>query len=846
MWAPLAILLLVFLFLEHTMATVNVTRHPNRSVFRLILVCTVLFGMPFTGRVYAENANPVPGQTETVDATESKNGRNTENSLQYLLSRDEQLAKKNVDLQILMDKMAKPEALYEALKEVKVQVEDLDLQIKAVTIAPNFTTELLAAYETRLEKLSDRLERNSHVFQQDLTRLIQQHMEWSETLSQLNQEISSLEGGNTYKLFENDIVKMRKMSQSAVERITKRLQPLNEASNSADALRVKLYAMKSELRNTLSENRKGYFQQTSPPFYTSQFYAKLNITMLQGMATKTLAVLWQQALLIKNNLVHLGLLAMVTVVFWRSILFSRALIPASYRWSTINSYPFCSAIFLSSIGYAFLANYVLDISSDLGVFVYLLILVTLFFIRGTLNMELWFKKFFSRTLIFLAATIAVDTIDGPQTFFRLYIAASAIYGMFFSYGMSRSLKAQNTGFLSRILFQFTAFFLLVVLVATVSGYDQFSRYIFMAFMRSLAVGLGCWILFLYATGLFEFAVKKVPVAFFNRNSETVTGQMIPLFWVCYGLILLLALRQIWLLQPYTPDVLKEVLGLGLSLFSWKITLGFILTISAVLYGTYLISKWLQTLLLQDVMPRYRLERGVQLSISRIVHYAIFLIGFVTLLKILGLELTQLAILGGALGVGIGFGLQAIVNNFVSGLILLFERPVKVGDVVQVGQEWGEIKSLGLRATIVQTFDNAEIVIPNGDLITNQVTNWTLGERRVRLKLAVGVAYGTDIGQVLNILRACALDHPQVLTVPKPTALFLAFGASSLDFELRVWIPNIDDKLTVLSELNQEIDSEFRAAGIVIPFPQTDVHLHRLDQKMDGQAGLDHGAVGNLE
>jgi potassium efflux system protein len=180
-------------------------------------------------------------------------------------------------------------------------------------------------------------------------------------------------------------------------------------------------------------------------------------------------------------------------------------------------------------------------------------------------------------------------------------------------------------------------------------------------------------------------------------------------------------------------------------------------------------------------------------------------------------------------VGIGFGLQAIVNNFVSGLILLFERPIKVGDMVDVDNQVGEVKELGLRATVVQTFDNAEIVIPNSQLISGSVTNWTLTEKKIRVKVPVGVAYGSDIEKVLKILLACASDNPTVLSTPKPVALFLAFGASSLDFELRVWIADFNDKLTILSELNQEIESEFESAGIEIPFPQSDLHLRSIDK-----------------
>ena len=189
-----------------------------------------------------------------------------------------------------------------------------------------------------------------------------------------------------------------------------------------------------------------------------------------------------------------------------------------------------------------------------------------------------------------------------------------------------------------------------------------------------------------------------------------------------------------------------------------------------------------------------------------------------------IENKNIAIIGGAVGVGIGFGMQTIVNNFVCGLIMLFERPVKVGDAVEFGSQQGRVKQVGLRATVVETYDNAEILVPNSDLITSQVTNWTLAERRRRLKLPVGVAYGSDVALVIQILLECAENHSMVLSDPKPAVIFFGFGESALDFELRVWIPEFLDKLQVLSDLNRDIDYEFSVNNIEIPFPQRDIHI----------------------
>jgi small-conductance mechanosensitive channel len=207
------------------------------------------------------------------------------------------------------------------------------------------------------------------------------------------------------------------------------------------------------------------------------------------------------------------------------------------------------------------------------------------------------------------------------------------------------------------------------------------------------------------------------------------------------------------------------------------------------------------------------------------------LGFLLAVSTLGFDVTKLTIMLSALGVGIGFGLQGVVNNFVSGLILLFERPVRTGDYVEVGGTWAEIKRIGLRATTVQTFDNADLIIPNGDLVNNQVTNWTLSSRKVRLTVQVGVAYGSNVSLVMEILMACADENSMVSKTPEPQVLFLNFGESSLDFELRVLVLDTDQRLLAKSELHQEIDRRFREANIEIAFPQRDLHLRSVDESV---------------
>ena len=165
-----------------------------------------------------------------------------------------------------------------------------------------------------------------------------------------------------------------------------------------------------------------------------------------------------------------------------------------------------------------------------------------------------------------------------------------------------------------------------------------------------------------------------------------------------------------------------------------------------------------------------------------------------------------------------------MSNFVSGLILITERPIHVGDSIQVGELWGNVRRIGPRATVIRTFDGSEVIVPNANLIQQEVVNWTLADRSRRLHLPVGVAYGTDPERVLQILTDVARSHPEVASNPEPRALFRGFGDSSLDFELRAWTPDFDNGLTVLSDLAVATNRAFAEAGITIPFPQRDLHL----------------------
>jgi len=233
-------------------------------------------------------------------------------------------------------------------------------------------------------------------------------------------------------------------------------------------------------------------------------------------------------------------------------------------------------------------------------------------------------------------------------------------------------------------------------------------------------------------------------------------------------------------------------------------------------------------LAERVLPQTHLEPGVRHSLAAGFGYVGIVIAAVDGITVLGVDLSNLAIIAGALSVGIGFGLQNIVNNFVSGLILLIERPIKVGDWVEVGGNVGIVKRISVRSTEIETFQRAAVIVPNAEFLSASVTNWTHKDRSGRIEILIGVAYGTDTGLVRDTLLGLAAAHEEVLVTPGPIVLFNDFGASSLDFELRCYTANVMRRRAIASELRYVIEAAFRAAGIEIPFPQRVVHMAKPD------------------
>jgi small-conductance mechanosensitive channel len=294
------------------------------------------------------------------------------------------------------------------------------------------------------------------------------------------------------------------------------------------------------------------------------------------------------------------------------------------------------------------------------------------------------------------------------------------------------------------------------------------------------------------------------------------------------------------MQEFIEKYLRPVVEiLNYNLFALgdaKITPLSILYIIFLIIALVVVSGKVKKILVTRLLAKTRLDIGAQQAIGTIMRYMVLFIGLLIIFQTVGIDLTTLNVLAGAVGIGVGFGLQNIANNFISGLILLIERPIKVGDRIEVDDVSGDVMSIGARSTIVKTNDGITIIVPNSKFISENVINWSVGGGIIRFKIPVGVAYDSDIDLVTETLLTIANDNEDVAESPPPAVRLLELGDNALVFELRAWSrAKLHRPGHFASNINYEIVRRFREHGIEIPFPQRDLHIRSSSYKLEKEA-----------
>jgi len=391
----------------------------------------------------------------------------------------------------------------------------------------------------------------------------------------------------------------------------------------------------------------------------------------------------------------------------------------------------------------------------------------------------------------------------------------------------------STSIFQTILKVLLYFIIIGGLIIELAGYPALGFYWLISWARSLAVLF--WAVILFNVIIEWRGDYRHPAA--GRDTEPsppeypVQRLLIHVCWLLWLSAFFIAMILAWSTKP---DVFFGVFAFLNRPFSiGKINLSLMGLIFAVLiiFFTHILTRLVKHTLEIRVFAQSDMEPGLKDSIATISVYLMWGIGVITALSVLGVSATSLAVVFGALSIGIGFGLQNIFNNFISGVILLFERPIQVGDAVEIGGIWGEVRKINVRATVVQTFDNASLIIPNSEFISSQVTNWSFKDQSLRRKLDVGVAYGSDVELVRQTLLEIANQTPNVMKKPKPDVIFFDHADSALIFTLRYWT-TVKDYYTTWTDIRFAIDRLFRERDIEIAFPQRDVHIRSVVKDKD--------------
>lgn len=478
----------------------------------------------------------------------------------------------------------------------------------------------------------------------------------------------------------------------------------------------------------------------------------------------------------------------------------------------------------------------------LSLFLYLAALIMLFLVLSPVM-----NYFIKRIVVIVIILLAISNFEVFAWYFgnysRFYILIEAITGVYLTYEYIlpryrvSEIKTHNR---RRVIYTRIITFLLFVLysialISNIIGYVNLSIYslklgVYTAVLSMLVINLSrindsvidasVQVLNIYYPEL----VKKYGISIAEK-SKSILRLVLSFLWFAG---ILRAAEFYSSVTNKVGDILTGSFLVGRFTFS----LGNLLLFFIIIYGTYNIAKFVKVILEREILARKNLKRGMAASLSLTIRIIIVFLGTILALSFSGLDLGRISIIAGALSVGIGFGLQNVVNNFISGLILIYEKPVQEGDTVQVDTLMGRVSNIGIRSSTLSTYDGAEVVVPNSNLISNQLINWTLSDNKKRVELKVGTAYGTDPHQVIDLLLKAALSHEKVINDPVPVPLFVGFGDNSLDFRLLFWV-RFEDGLKTQSDVAIKIYDLLKENKIEIPFPQLDLHIKNDNQKSSG-------------
>ena len=597
----------------------------------------------------------------------------------------------------------------------------------------------------------------------------------------------------------------------------------------------RLNEIRQEIEAVRQQSSVDLLYLDSPPLWRA-FASAETTQSIVAQITATTAQLYNDAinflrLYRKRLLLHLALFLGMATLFSRLRHMSQAAsdIKPTAAEAIVLEHSFSSALllvlFLMPLLYAGASPQILRIGTIPGIVPMLILL------PAVLSPRLR-RDFYLLTFIFLLDFLRYF-LPSEWLLVRLLLLSVALLG---AVGTALMLKAHRLDSLVSILFKGEIRSLLGIAMvlcfagsvgANVVGNLTLAEMLVSPIIRILYLGVVIRLGAVVTTTMVLMALRSrlaLLSRMFRDHGETVAlnlrrlANLIALaLWILFSLNVLGVLGNV-------QSALEQFFELQWKVGAAEISVRDFASFIAVFTAAYFVSRLLRVLLAEEIFPRFELPRGVPDALELLSRYGVLLFGFLLALTSAGVNLSQVTLAMSALGVGIGFGLQNIVNNFVSGLILVFEHPIQVGDLVEVGTHFGRVQRIGFRASVVRTFDGAQVIIPNAELIGTKVINWSLSDQLRRITIEVPVPIGTDADRLIGILEKVARSQPEVMAYPAPSANLEQFSDSSLKFLLRCWSRS-DRFGSVRDGLTVAIDKALQEAGIQIPFPQTDVHVH---------------------
>lgn len=732
------------------------------------------------------------------------------------------VTKSEEKLQQLSDLSKQEEALSEASEQFKKVTEE----IKSLGPPDDWYVDRLAHYInqfTQGRQALDGMQQKLAIRQQEVEKIREQARKDKEFWSAWGAELKKQD----IKVPQQTVAQVKKLLGQLDASLKKTTGQLLQLQEKIGTFYREVSAAGDDLSQSFEKLRKATFRKNAYSFGSAKFYRQFTVDLrVQVKEGLTAALTFNQSYLKENGWL-LGLMVAVFLIVVGLLRHYQSKLQEADEWHFILRSPWAAASFFAVITlWAWFPA-----PPPIFRFVFLVLAAVSATVLSIPLLEnrrqIWVLSL-AASVIFL--TSAFRLIALPQPLFRLYIALLAVIFiplLIQQVLFSKKLRKKGDGRLFRTLMRLTVVVLAISLVGQVAGYMNFSTWLIQATFETGMVLLFAKMASMLISGGIDLGngllIQSGQPFFIEFGTELAVRLRRLLRFLIYGFSIFYLL-PVWRLFSNMTESWNYFSQLAIELGDFNLSMQMLVSSLIAFYLSLQLSWVLQGVGDAQFFVRQSVDRGVRDAVKKLIHYGVVLIGFLIALSLLGLSLQHFIVVLGAFGVGIGFGLQDIVNNFLSGLILLFERPIKVGDGVLIDGEYGTVLRIGLRSTVVKSLDEAELIVPNSQMISQKVTNWTLSNRRVRVVIPIGVAYGSDLEKVLAILTDVSSEHPLVLKRPKPSPLFIHFGGSSLDFELRVWISNVDDRLEIKNDLLLAIDRRFREEGVEIPFPQHDLHL----------------------